>query len=181
MMRSRKTAAGLFFALCMGMSFLSISSPAKSATPEKTIAAVQQKIDVTNIKDLDNDIQKQVICLALNLYHEARGSSADDIMAVGLTTRNRVNAANSDYCSIIWQKGQYVWTKRPIRGQMPRDYVTWSKIIIIAAQIVTVAEMDDITGGADSFYSRHIHAPRWAMRSPIHVRIGGHVFVKQFH
>lgn len=163
----------------MGMSILPITSPAKAATPEKTITAVQKKYDLTSIQDLDYNIQRQIICLALNLYHEARGSSYESIMAVGFSTRNRLNK-NKDYCSVIWEKGQYVWTKRPIQGQMPKDTASWNKIMDAATKIVTVEGLKDTTNGADSFYSHNLkNAPRWAHKSPVRVRIGKLVFVKQ--
>lgn len=162
----------------MGMSFLSITSPAKAATPEKTITAVQKKYDLTSIQDLDHNIQRQIICLALNLYHEARGSSEASIMAVGFSTRNRTDV-KKDYCSVIWEKGQYVWTKRPIQGQMPKDTASWNKIILAATKIVTVEGLKDTTNGADSFYSHNLkNAPRWA-QGRVRVRIDKLVFVKQ--
>ena len=152
----------------------------KSATAEKVITAVQQKYKLTPIEDLDDTIQRQIICLALNLYHEARGTSDASVMAVGFATRNRVVASNDkNYCSVIWQKGQYVWTKRPIRGQLPKDVVTWSKLVEIATHIVTSGDLEDTTSGADSFYSTHIRKPRWAFHSPTYMRIGSLVFVKQ--
>lgn len=179
-MRSGKTALGLIIALCMGTSILSINSPAKAATPEKTITAIQNTYDLTSIKDLDYKIQRQVICLALNLYHEARGTSNASVMAVGFSTKNRIDKTNEDYCTVIWEKGQYVWTKRPIHGQMPKDTATWSKIMDMAKSIVTIDSLQDTTSGADSFYSSNLpHAPRWAKNSPVRVRVGKLVFVKQ--
>lgn len=176
-MRSRKTAAVI---IALGLAFAGLGSTAKSATIDQATQAIHKNYDLTPISDLEEDTQNQIICLALNQYHEARGSSVADIKAVGFSTRNRVqrDPDSHDFCAAIWEKGQYVWTKRPVKGLLPRDKASWLRMIEFARDIVTDATLDDPTHGADSFYSRKIHAPAWTHRSPIHLVIGAHVYVR---
>ena len=177
-MRSRKTAA-IAVTLILAMVGINAAS-AKSATIEQATHAIQSKYDTSNIEDLEETVQNDVICLALNQYHEARGSSEADIKAVGFSTRNRVRSSGShSFCDTIWEKGQYVWTKRSVSGLMPKEKSSWLRMIAYAREIVTNDELDDPIKGADSFYSRKIHAPAWAMRSPVHLRIGSHIYVRQ--
>jgi spore germination cell wall hydrolase CwlJ-like protein len=175
-MRSRKIAAAFIFVLSIGFTSI-FGTAAKASTPATTIAAIEQTAPPKSVEDLDGDTRNQVICLALNIYHEARGSTQADIMAVGQTTKNRTVKRKKTFCDIIWEKGQYVWTKRPISGQMPKDKSTWNEMVANARRIIT-EDLPDHTMGADSFYSRRISPPAWARRSAIQIPIGGHVYVR---
>jgi len=176
-MRSRKIAAA--FAVLL-LTVTGLGTPAKSATLDQTLTALQEHFVPETLSDLEVSTQKQIICLALNQYHEARGSTEADIKAVGFSTRNRVekSADRDDYCATIWQRGQYEWTKRAVSGILPREKASWNRMIEYARQIVTDDDLTDPTGGADSFFSRKISAPKWSRRSPIHTPIGGHIYVR---
>ncbi len=174
-MRSRKIAAAfsvLTLALC------GLGTAAKSATLDQTVNVIREQHLPETLNDLEVSTQNQIICLALNQYHEARGSSEADIKAVGFSTRNRVQKKASDYCKIIWERGQYVWTTRAVSGIIPREKASWSRMIDYARQIVTNDELADPTGGADSFFSRKIATPKWAHRSPFRTPIGAHIYVR---
>jgi spore germination cell wall hydrolase CwlJ-like protein len=119
MMRSRKIAAVIYTLILM---FAGIGTTAKSATMENVLTAIHSNYQPASISDMETAKQDEIICLALNQYHEARGSTAADIMAVGFSTRNRVTkSASKSYCSTIWERGQYVWTKRPVKGILPKE------------------------------------------------------------
>jgi spore germination cell wall hydrolase CwlJ-like protein len=160
-------------------SLLGFSTSAISATTHQTLAAIHKKFQPASIDKLDAKTQDQIICLSLNLYHEIRGGSDKEINAVGFSTRNRVRATDANYCTTIWSKGQYVWTKRSINGILPHESKSWDKVVDMAKPIVTNTSLPDPTGGANSFFSRKIRAPRWACKSILHKIIGHHVFVKQ--
>jgi N-acetylmuramoyl-L-alanine amidase len=174
-MRSRKTAAAFVFSLAI----LGFGTTAKSASLDETLTQLRENHLPEALSDLEVSTQNQILCLALNQYHEARGSTLADIKAVGFSTRNRVQKKDREYCDIIWEKGQYEWTRRAISGIIPRETAAWNRIIGLAREIVTNDELADPTGGADSFFSRKIKAPAWARRSPIFLPIGGHIYVRQ--
>jgi len=175
-MRSRKLAA-VFFTLLLA--FTGLGTTAKATSLERTLNAIEQHHLTSTLDDLDESTKTQVICLALNLYHEARGSSIADIMAVGFSTRNRTNPEQEEkhYCNVIWQPGQYEWTKRPLAGLLPKEQEAWSRMIENARRII-VDDPPDTTNGATSFYSRKITPPAWGRRALARKIIGQHVFVK---
>jgi N-acetylmuramoyl-L-alanine amidase len=174
-MRSRKTAAVISV---LTLALAGFSTTAKSATIEQATHAIHENYNISPISDLEIPQQDEVICLALNQYHEARGSSEADIKAVGYSTRNRVRATESkSFCKSIWEKGQYVWTTRTLLGMLPKEKASWLRMLFFARDIVTL-NLEDPTDGADSFYSRRIHAPAWTHRSPIHLAIGAHIYVR---
>ena len=176
-MRSRKTAAVL---IAFTLAFAGFGATAKSATIEQTTQAIQDNYDISTISDLEASTQNEIICLALNQYHEARGSTEADIKAVGFSTRNRVRDSEShSFCKAIWEKGQYVWTKWSLVRILPREKASWLRMLVFARDIVTKDDLDDPTNGANSFFSRKIRPPAWAHRSRIHLVIGAHVYVRQ--
>jgi spore germination cell wall hydrolase CwlJ-like protein len=150
------------------------TTSAKAATLDTTLTSIS-----TNeaIQLLDKGTQNDITCLALNMYHEARGSTYNDILAVGLSTRNRVNKQKKTYCQIIWERGQYVWTKRAISGIMPRERKIWDRILVISREVVE-GKHEDITYGATSFYSAALKTPPAWARNRKAIRIGAHYYVK---
>lgn len=175
-MRSRKIATAFFFVLSM-LTTTFIGTAVKASTPASTLAAIEQSAPTKSIDDLDGTTRNQVLCLALNIYHEARGSTQADIMAVGHTTKNRTIYRKKDFCAVIFEKNQYDWVRKPISQQMPKDNKSWERMVAVARRFVT-EEMSDPTKGADSFYSRRRSPPAQALRSSIHVLIGGNVYYK---
>jgi spore germination cell wall hydrolase CwlJ-like protein len=175
-MRSRKTAAAFLFVLTLLTTSIFSGTTAKASTPQPTIAALE-KIVPSSLDDIDGENRNQIVCLALNMYHEARGSTQADIMAVGHTTKNRTKYRKKTYCNVIWEKGQYDWVRRPISQQMPKDLKTWRQMVDSARQIV-MDDLPDPTKGADSFYSRRRGPTAQATRSSVRVPIGGNVYYR---
>lgn len=171
-MRPSKIAAAFVFSLAI----LGLGTTAKSAPLDQTLTQIRETHLPESISDLEVSTQNQILCLALNQYHEARGSTVADIKAVGFSTRNRVQRKDRTYCDIIWEKGQYEWTKRGIGGILPRERAAWGRMIDFAREIVTNDELEDPTNGADSFFSRKIARPKWAKRPGI--PIGGHIYIR---
>lgn len=154
------------------------TSTSQAASLDQTLNFIRESHLPDSLNDLEVSTQNQILCLALNQYHEARGSTAADIKAVGFSTRNRVQRKDRTYCDIIWEKGQYEWTKRAISGIAPREKAAWTRMIDYAREIVVNTDLTDPTGGADSFFSRKIAPPPWARRSSHKVPIGAHVYVR---
>lgn len=58
-------------------------------------------------------IQKEIHCLAENVYHEARNQSKRGQLAVLHVTQNRANKQNKHLCDIVWAPKQFSWTINP--------------------------------------------------------------------
>ncbi|HIE75488.1 MAG TPA: cell wall hydrolase, partial [Gammaproteobacteria bacterium] len=58
-------------------------------------------------------VSLEVGCLALNIYHEARGESHDGQVAVAAVTLNRMQSASypDTVCGVVWQPHQFSWTR----------------------------------------------------------------------
>lgn len=58
-------------------------------------------------------IVESIMCLAMNIYHEARGEPIKGQIAVAVVTMNRVedNRWPDTPCDVVWQHRQFSWTK----------------------------------------------------------------------
>ena len=106
-----------------------------------------------------NDNVNETLCLALNIYHEARGSTLQDQVGVAWVTKNRVARSGRSYCRTIWEPRQFSWTPRPVSSLIPREMAAWHRAVTIARQVMS-EELDDPTGGAQNFRASHMGGGR---------------------
>lgn len=120
-------------------------------------------------------ISAAVVCLALNIYHEARGESLTGQLAVAQVTLNRTEDPRypSDVCEVVYEPHQFAWTQdpRPITEPGRLALALW-----IADLALREAAFDP-TDGATHFYSGS--APYWVPAMEVTSQIGGHTFLKE--
>jgi spore germination cell wall hydrolase CwlJ-like protein len=138
---------------------------------------------------IDKEIKKSIRCLALNVYHEARGEPVEGQLAVALVTMNRVASKRypNSVCNVVWQRRQFSWTHDG-RADSPKDMHSW-KLARKIAQFVyskysTLHGMSggalDLTKGALYYYAPKHADPYWAKHEDKEVtrQIGGHIFLR---
>lgn len=174
-MRFRKIAVALSIA------FMSLAARAHAASPDAIIAALQSSAaHAPRLEQLAGDHQREVTCLALNLYHEARGSTQADRLGVAWVTKNRITQGGNrkGYCDIIWEKDEYSWTVRSVAGMMPREVATWNRMVALSMAFIAGEYVHDITNGANTFYAKRLGTPTWTLPGKNRQTIGAHVYVK---
>lgn len=122
-----------------------------------------------------NDFIEERDCLALNIYHEARGESIEGQIAVAQVTVNRVN---HDYfpnsvCEVVWDSGQFSWTQDG-RSDRVRDQRAY-EVALNIAEWVLLGREDDPTNGAVFYHADHVN-PFWARKVDQETQIGDHIF-----
>lgn len=141
-----------------------------------TMAFAKQQHDIRNIK-----------CLAMNIYHEARGEPLSGQYAVANVTLNRVNAARypDDVCRVVYQKSwvekrqRYVaafsWTVDSLED-IPFESQAWLQAVKVARQ----AYYDDAVNPVKDalYYHADYVKPRWAAHKLRIAKIGRHIFYK---
>lgn len=117
-----------------------------------------------------------VLCMALNIYHEARGEPYLGQIAVAHVVMNRVKDSRwpTSVCAVIGQKAQFSWTETT--REAPKDEVSLSQAIRIAKMVVQ-GECLDPTNGATHYHHKDIN-PRWARNLTVTYRKGNHVFLR---
>ena len=150
------------------------------------------------------DKSASIKCLALNMYHEARGQGSAGLLAVSSVVMNRVRDKRfpNTICGVIYQgPTRESWKTRqtsdpndakfyPIknrcqfswycdgRSDEPKDKKTYKRILTIAKSIVyNDINFIDITDGA-TFYHADYVKPAWAKVKTRTTRIGNHIFYR---
>lgn len=124
-------------------------------------------------------------CLIVTLYYEAGGEGAKGLAAVGHVVLNRLDDRPPDttICDVIYEKGQFGWTRKVPRKQISATIGTtqrWQNAAVIA-DAVLAGVIDDPTMGAHSFYSVLQYGkrtPKWARKLTRTAQIGNHVFLR---
>ena len=140
-------------------------------------------------------IVEAVLCLALNIYYEARSSPLAGQLAVGFSTLNRVKAPNypNDVCSVVFQARYNKSSKHPIKhkcqyswfcdgkSDKPKNEKAMIEATMLATHLLEGSAGLDFTEGATHYHASYIQAPSWA--SPKHmtkiVKIGNHIFYRK--
>lgn len=117
-------------------------------------------------------VDKEVTCLAKNIYFESRGEPIKGQIAVALVTLNR--AKHEDYpgtvCGVVYEKGQFSWTSNP---QRITNKDAWDDAVDLAQAVLH----GNIT--LPNFNAIHFHngsvRPKWKTKvRPL--KIGNHIF-----
>ena len=138
-----------------------------------------------------------VECLALNMYHEARGQGSAGLLGVTAVVFNRVKDKRfpNTVCEVVEQgPTRESWKKNgvfyPIRhkcqfswycdgkSDIPKEIDTYTRLLTIARSIVyNKITFIDITDGA-LFYHAYWVRPAWAKVKRRTTRIGDHIFYR---
>jgi len=130
-----------------------------------------------------------VLCLALNIYHEARGEMLAGQIAVALVTVNRAQATNSHVCDVVFAPRQFSWTTKLVAraggayslklSAVPVERRAW-EISKVLARTVLAGQVGDITKGAKFYHTRSVR-PVWRHGLEKTILVGNHQFYREKH
>jgi N-acetylmuramoyl-L-alanine amidase len=112
---------------------------------------------------LESSVKRdQILCLALAMYHEARGETEAERVAVAQVIYNRAVHTDSTVCGVVWaDKGsQFQWVKAS-STIVPRELSAWDSVQNIAVRFARNRPLDG-THGATNFYNPALCSPNWA-------------------
>lgn len=118
-----------------------------------------------------------LLCLALNVYHEARSDDLLGQLAVALVTINRTKSRNKTICQVVYEPSQFSWTlNKKLLGKIPpasdRSWLAAIEVAWLSLQI------PDFTGGAEWYHHRDIR-PYWAKKKILLGIFGSHYFYRK--
>ena len=111
-----------------------------------------------------------LICLALNVYHEARGEPELGQIAVAHVTQNRVRDKGTNICTEVFRPHQFSWTLRHSYRVPYKNDESWKQALRIAQ---TFNSHKDPTNGSLYFSSEAS-----LKRRVKGITIGNHIFYK---
>ena len=150
-----------------------------------------------SIFSYSEDKNTDVLCLAKNIYHEARGEPAEGQIAISNVVINRVKSKQfpNDICSVVYQKNQisfinrileiipiniplcqFEWTCDLIPDDLLIDKKAWKNSKKIAKEVLNDLH-PDYSKGATHYHSIK-RSPYWAYSLNETAVIEGHKFLK---
>jgi len=125
-------------------------------------------------------LDKQVKCLADNIYYEAANQPTKGKIAVAQVVMNRTQNKNfpSDICGVVYQKTgetcQFTWTCE--KSYPVRNEYAWEESVLIAKKALTEGILHkDIAKAKIIFYHATYVHPGWSNIRP-YKTIGNHIF-----
>ena len=128
------------------------------------------------------DLSASLDCLALNIYHEARGEPLEGKIAIAQVVMNRVGDPYfpAEVCDVVKQGGerprdrcQFSWWCDGLSDR-PDDAGAWEDSKGLAGQILA-GGLDDPTQGALWYHADYV-TPAWQMDMVRQGKIGRHIF-----
>lgn len=147
--------------------------------------AVDQKLSDTNTVTTSqvtaNLREKQLGCLAMNIYREAGGEPFEGKVGVAQVTVNRANSDKfpNDICQVVYQKDdrlglcQFSWYCQSNKVIRPRNTVAYHESMEVAKKVLLEGFTLPSLNSALYFHSDKIN-PGWKRKRV--AKIGGHIF-----
>ena len=140
---------------------------------------------------------KEVTCMAKNIFFEAAIESTAGRLAVAHVTLNRVDSKHfpSTVCGVVYEGPHYTHSSGqefPVRdrcqfswycdgkGDEPREGSRlWEDSQELAKYVLLRAgDLPDITDGALHYHANYINSPKWAGQKKITTKIDTHIFYR---
>lgn len=120
--------------------------------------------------------QRDLVCLAMNIYHEGRGESARGQAAIAAVTMNRLRSSRypNTVCEVVWQPKQFSWTRVAARHHIIDDAQAWARALNIAGLFLGGAQLA-LVSEATHYHTVDVR-PFWSKNIPALALIGKHVF-----
>lgn len=125
-------------------------------------------------------LTEQEECIAIAVYHEARGEPLDGQLAVAEVIMNRAASGRypAGWCQVVKQPWQFSFVN-PRTGHMPavrRDSAAWAYAQAITR--IAVGNFADALPGDVLWYHADYVAPSWGRRLAKVEKIGAHIFYR---
>lgn len=133
-------------------------------------------------------IEVAILCMALNIYHEARGEPIIGQHMVAQVTMNRAARAPENICEVVFRPKQFSWAnpltaatpevrRRLAHKYIPKDKKAWDVAKQIARWTVE-GYIPDFTRGATHYHATYVN-PYWIKNKKFLVAAGQHRFYRK--
>lgn len=124
----------------------------------------------------DTEYGRELGCLAMNIYHEARGETEKGKLAVAAVTMNRVESKYypNTVCEVVWQRKQFSWTQLKPKYQVVKDTRAWINAVEIAQLFIDGGNWPGV--GEATHYHTVAVSPSWKDEEQLVAQVGNHLF-----
>ena len=137
-------------------------------------------------------LETALMCMAFNIYHEARNESMLGQIAVGQVVMNRVwdKRFPNTVCEVVKEAVTYKGTNKPVlhrcqfswycdgaKDDVNKDSKAWRYSLEYASIVLSGRIVLDITEGATHYHATYVR-PAWARTKTRTTRIDRHIFYR---
>lgn len=134
-------------------------------------------------------IETAILCLALNVYHEARGEPLNGQHAVAQVTMNRADRDPLRVCEVVFEPYQFSWAnslttadkdarRRQASRFIPKEVKAW-QVAKQIAKLTIDGWIPDFTNGATHYHANYIADQDWTRQKLRTLSIGKHHFYRK--
>jgi spore germination cell wall hydrolase CwlJ-like protein len=127
-------------------------------------------------------IMTTAMCLALNVFFEARTEPVMGQLAVIEVTMNRVESRSypDTVCEVVWDKKQFSWTHDGVHDDPTRmsylDKLAWEDTTALVDAYLN-GDIDLPSSGATMYHADYVN-PYWVSSYTPVAKVGSHIFYK---
>ena len=136
-------------------------------------------------------LETALMCMATNIYHEAKNQPMAGQIAVAQVVMNRVkdNRYPDNVCDVVKQgltykngkvvlgKCQFSWYCDGKKDDVDKKSEKWRNSLRYASMVITNRITLDVTEGATHYHATYVR-PAWARTKSKTVRINRHIFYR---
>jgi spore germination cell wall hydrolase CwlJ-like protein len=125
-------------------------------------------------------LQSALLCLAINVWHEARSEPRMGQYAVAQVVLNRAGGDQRQVCKEVYRKRQFSWTHQRVRFKKPEkvDPAAWALAKDISYAVLSQPTlMNVVVKGADHYHATYV-SPQWGKQFQVTYRVGNHIFYR---
>jgi N-acetylmuramoyl-L-alanine amidase len=128
-------------------------------------------------------LQSALMCLAMNIYHEARSEPVAGRVAVAEVTLNRVESKYypDNVCAVVYQKGKkacaFSWTCDGL-SDTPYEKKEFDKAVRLARMVMLNKKNIEAVGKNVTHYHHKSVKPYWLTDVKKVKQVGSHIFYK---
>jgi spore germination cell wall hydrolase CwlJ-like protein len=155
-------------------------APAPAVEPEETITAISRTAALADkVAELRSSeaASRELECLAVGVYFEAKSESLAGQLAVAQVIANRASSKSrfpSSYCGVLFQRGQFSFIRGGRWPAVAKGGTQWKNAVAIA-RIVDQELHDGPVPRALFFHARRV-SPGWKLTRV--ATVGNHVFYR---
>ena len=148
---------------------------------EYEVEKPQLKLNMSLYEELNKEEQRQIDCLALNMYREAASEPENGKIAVALVTMNRVKAPGfpDSVCKVIQQRTkdvcQFSWKCIARLPKINQDLYKYTRELATRV-FLNHHILEDFTFGALFYHADYVR-PGWK-KLEVTTKIGRHIFYR---
>ena len=136
-------------------------------------------------------LETALMCMATNIYHEAKNQPMVGQIAVAQVVMNRANDSRypDNVCDVVKQgltykngkvvlgKCQFSWYCDGKKDDVDKKSEKWRNSLRYASMVITNRITLDVTEGATHYHATYVR-PAWARTKTKTVRINRHIFYR---